>query len=109
MDFRSKFEEYKTLTITTIEMVKDDQDVRDIILKKNNILEEIKKEEFNEEELKEIIKELNIESVEKDLVLTIKKEMVNTKRKIDNLNKAKLARMNYKKSEYQPTLFRGNA
>lgn len=109
MDFRSKFEEYKNLTITTIEMVKNDQSISDIILKKNNILEEIKKEEFNEEELKEIIKELNIEEVEKDLVLTIKKEMVNTKIKIDNFNKARVARASYRKSEYQPTLFRGKA
>ena len=109
MNFRNKLEEYRDLTITTIEMVKNDQDVTDIIFKKNNILEEIKKEEFNEEELKETIKELNIEAIEKDLVLTIKKEMVNTKRKIENINQSKVIRQSYRKSEYQFTLFRGEA
>lgn len=109
MNFKNKLEEYRNLTIYAIEMVKNDQDIKEIITKKNNILEEIKKEKFDEEELKEIIKEFNIEKIENELVLIIKKEMANTKRKIDNLNKANLARMNYKKSEYQPTLFRGNA
>lgn len=109
MDFRKKFEEYIKLTIATIEMVQNDKNVTDIIFRKNNILEEIKKEEFNEEELREIIKELNVEKIENELVLTIKKEMVNTKRKIDNINQSKMIRQSYRNSEYQFTLFRGKA
>ena len=103
IDLKQLLEEYKNLTLILIEKAKNDEELSENIEKKNNILREIKEFNYTEDEVKGIIKELNIPEIENELNLTIKKEMVKIKKKIENIRAARVARKMYRMSS-QPQI-----
>lgn len=108
---RSQLEEYKQTVLDLIEKVRRDGEVSDVLLeKKNFILKEIKEADYNKEEIKNTIEELSILSLENELELEIKKEMVKIKKKIENMKTSELMRENYRNLQRQKiVLFRGRA
>lgn len=98
MDIRKLLEEYKKLIIILIDKANNVEDLEEWINKSNDILKEIKKINYNDEELKRILKEFNIEELENELRLTIKKEMVKIKKKIEHIKVARNARKMYRAS-----------
>jgi hypothetical protein len=109
MNLRTLLVEYKNTTLILIEKAKKDEELTDLISKSNAILEEAKKIEYTENELEEILKELNIVELENELRLTIKKEMVKIKKKIENIRTTKMARQTYRNSRRDLRLFIGKA
>ncbi|OOM79978.1 hypothetical protein [Clostridium sp. BL-8] len=111
ISLRQQLEEYESTIVDLIEGVKENQELSDLLLrKKNNLLKEIKEAKYDEEEIRRNLDELNIPAIENELELTIKKEMVKIKKKIENIRTAKLARRNYKSLQQEKfVLFRGKA
>lgn len=98
MNLRQLLEEYKKLTLILIEKAKNGEELEEEINKSNNILKEIKKLNYKEEDIKNILKEFNIPELENELSLTIKKEMVKIKKQIEAMRNAKKARKMYRVS-----------
>ncbi len=108
---RKELEEYKKTVLDLIEEVQKDQELSDQLLeKKNNILKEIRDAGYDKCEIERNIEELGITAAENELELTIKKEMVKIKKKIENIRTTKIARKNYNNQQRaQMVLFRGKA
>lgn len=108
---KQQLEEYKKTVQELIESVKNYGELPDLLMqKKKDILQNIKESGYNEEEIKNNVEELDILSLENELELAIKKEMVTIKKKIENIRTSRLARDNYKNSQRQKiVLFRGKA
>jgi hypothetical protein len=105
IDFRKPLEEYKNLTLSLIEKAKNDEELAELINKRDDILKEFKITDYSKDEFKEIVKKLNIIELDNELQLIVKKEMVKIKKKIENIKDAKLARNSYKNSREQVKLF----
>ncbi|ENZ31476.1 hypothetical protein HMPREF1084_02995 [Clostridium butyricum 60E.3] len=97
--------EYKALTLDIIERVNEDGSIGYLLDERQVILEEIKKSDFEESDIKRICNNLNIVELEKELNICINQEIVNTKRKMSNLKKMKTANMNYASIGYVPSRF----
>ncbi|WP_297417071.1 hypothetical protein [Clostridium sp.] len=106
---RNLLEEYRNITLKLIEKTKNGEDLTNLIKQSNNILDEVRKVEYNKNELEEILIELNIENLENELRLTIKQEMVKIKKKIENIRTIKIARQTYRNSHREIKLFIGRA
>lgn len=96
VELRQLISEYKEITLDLIEKVKNDDELEEGIKRRNNILKKIKNTNHNEEEIKELLKKANVSALDNELELTIKKEMVKIKKKIENMRKAKNARKMYR-------------
>jgi len=105
MNLRTLLEEYKNITVILIEKAKKDEDLTDLISKSNYILAEAKKTDYTKKELEEILMELNIIELENELRFTIKKEMVQIKKKIENIRTTKIARETYRNQRRNLKLF----
>lgn len=106
-----QLEEYKKTVEELIESMKKDGELPDLLLeKKKSILLEIKEAGYDPQDIKNSVEELNILVLENELELAIKKEMVNIKKKIENIRTSRLARDNYRNLQRQKVvLFRGKA
>lgn len=111
MILSEKLNEYKKIIVDLTEEVKKNQELSDLLLrKKNSILKEIRETDCDEEEIKKSLEELGIPALENELELTIKKEMVTIKKKIENIRTAKKVRKNYSNLQQEKfVLFRGKA
>lgn len=111
MILSEKLNEYKKVIVDLTEEVKRNQELSNLLLrKKNNLLKEIREADYDEEEIKKSLEELGILALENELELTIKKEMVTIKKKIENIRTAKKVRRNYSNLQQEKfVLFRGKA
>lgn len=106
----TQLEEYKKVILNLIESAKAGEGLSELLNKKKNILKEIEEAGYDKNEIQEYVKKLEILELENELQLTIKKEMVTIKKKIENFRTAKKARQNYRNLDKQNiVLFRGKA
>lgn len=105
INFRKPLEEYRDLTLNLIDKAKNDEELSDLINKRDNILKEFDEADYSKEEFKKIVKEFNILKLDNELQLIVKKEMVKIKKKIENIRATRVARDGYGKSHEQIKLF----
>ena len=101
MNFRKPLEEYRDLTLNLIENAKKNEELSNLIDKRDNVLKEFDRVDYSEEEFRKIVKEFNIIELDNELQLIVKKEMVQIKRKIENIRKSRVAKSNYTKSQQE--------
>lgn len=99
MNLREYLEEYRDLTLKIIDEVKKDGQISPSIDKREEIIKAVNIQDFDKEEIKTIVKLLNLEKLEEELQILYKKEMVEVKRQIDNIKKAKQININYNNIE----------
>lgn len=99
------FREYKALTLDIIERANEDGSIEYLLDERQVILDEIKNGNFEKSDINIICNNLKIVELEKELNICINKEIVNTKRKMENLKKMKTANMNYVSIGYVPPRF----
>lgn len=105
MDIEVCLSEYKALTLDIMERTNTDGLIEYLINERQQLLNEILKLEYLEDEIKKIADSLNIIQLEKELEILIKKEKVNTKKKIENLKKMRVANIKYMSMPYMPSMF----
>jgi len=105
INFRNQLEEYRNLTLSLIEKAKNDEELSEIINKRDNILKEFDEADYGKEEFKKIVKEFNILELDNELELIVKKEMVKIKKQIENIRSTRIARNGYSNSQTQIKLF----
>jgi hypothetical protein len=105
INFRKSLEKYRNLTLNLMEKAKDDEELSDLINKRSDILKEFDETDYDKEEFKKIVQELNIIELNNELQLTVKKEMVKIKKQIENIRATRVARNSYSKSQQQVMLF----
>lgn len=105
MNLEEYLREYKTLTLHIMERINIDKSVVYLLDERQVILDKIT--ELNEDKIKikHISESLNLVELEKELNLITKKELVNTKIKIENLKKMRNANMKYNSIGYVPSKF----
>jgi hypothetical protein len=110
INLRVFLDEYKKIILELIERTKKGEELSVLIKNRNNMLKKIEESDYDEEELKKIVKELSILKLENELQLTIKKEMVTIRKKINNIKTTRVIRERYNSTE-KPNfiLFRGKA
>lgn len=105
MNLSEYLEEYKTLTLVLIDAVKNDDEMNDLIRKREVILESINNLNFDEKEIKTIGNSLKLLELEEELQNSVKKEKVRIKRQIETLKKARQANTNYNSIENKARVF----
>ena len=105
MNFRKPLEEYRDLTLNLIENAKKNEELSNLINKRDNVLKEFDEVDYSKEEFKKNVKEFNILELDNELQLTVKKEMVKIKKQIENIRATRVAREGYGKSQEQIKLF----
>jgi len=109
VDLRDRLTEYRDITVTLIKMAEKDEELQDTIALRGNILKEIENTDYNKQELKALIEELNIEELDEQLKLIIKKEIKSIRTQLDNVNKGREAVKCIRNTKQQPTFFVGRA
>lgn len=97
--------EYRALTLDIMEKVNEDGIIEYLFNERQYILDEIRKLSFSKEEINRMVESLNIIQLDTELNLLMKKEKVNTRRKMENLKKMKNANMQYMSIGYVPSKF----
>lgn len=109
IDLKKPLEEYKNLTLELIKKAKNDEDLSELINKRDDILKEIGKHEYSKDEFRKIVESLEILKLDEELKLVVKKEMVEIKKKIEKIRTARVARMSYRNSTEKIKLFMNKA
>lgn len=102
---KKPLEEYKKLTIELIRKAKNDEDLSELINKRDDILKDIGQQDYNKEEFRNIVQALDIIKLDDELKLVVKKEMVQVKKKIEKIRAARVARTSYRNSSESIKLF----
>lgn len=105
MNLRECLEEYRNLTLKLIENLKDERDLDLLIEKRQQVLEVISGLIFDKDEFEEIATSLNIIELDNQLVDLVSQEKIQTKEKLDNLKKLRVARKNYNSMPSNPVIF----
>lgn len=109
IELKKPLEEYKRLTIELIRKAKNDEDLAELINKRDEILKDIGQQDYNKEEFRNIVQALDIIKLDDELKLVVKKEMVEVKKKIEKIRLARVARTSYRNSSESIKLFRNKA
>ena len=109
MDLKKPLEEYKNLTLELIRKATNDEDLSELINKRDDILKEIEQHDYNKEDFRNIVQSLDILKLDEELKLVVKKEMVGIKKKIDKIRAARVARIGYRNSSERIKLFMNKA
>lgn len=102
MDLKNYLEQYRDLTLLLIDKIQNNEDLSNFVRQRDNIIKKIGDLDFSKEEIRSIYLEFNIEMLEQKLEKAIEKEKVETRRKIEKLKKARVARNSYVKMEDRP-------
>lgn len=95
MNLRECLEEYRNLTLKLIENTQGDKELNSLIEKREKILKVISELKFTSEEFTEIADSLEIQELDSKLITLVSKEKNETKEKLNNLKKLRVARKNY--------------
>jgi hypothetical protein len=109
IDLRKNLEEYKNLTLELIKKAKNDEDLSQLINERDDILKEIGRHNYNKEDFRNIVQSLDILKLDEELKLVVRKEMVEIKKRIEQIRAARVARNGYRKSSESIKLFMNKA
>ncbi|WP_294400636.1 hypothetical protein [uncultured Clostridium sp.] len=105
MELEEYLREYKALTLDIMERAGEDGSIEYLLDEREEILNKIKKINFEQAKLELICNKLNLVDLEEELSLFIKKEIVNTKKKMEKIKKMHAANMKYVSIGYVPSRF----
>lgn len=105
MDLKASLENYRNITIELIEKVKKGEDLNTLLQKRGELIENIKRLNFTNEEFQTIAKSFDILKLEEKFQESINKEKENIKEKIRFVNITREARIKYESSQFRPTFF----
>lgn len=105
MNLEEYLKEYKALTLDMMERINIDGEIEYLFNERQQILDEINSEKYDKNEIKDIGKALNLLKLEEELILMMKKEKVNTRKKLEKLRKMHDANMKYNAVGYVNSRF----
>ncbi|WP_017211311.1 hypothetical protein [Clostridium beijerinckii] len=107
MNVREYLEEYKSVTLDLMEIIKRrDNQGEDLIKQRDKILEIMRNSsDIDKEEIKIIGNSLGLLELEKELQDLSQKEKVKIRKEIEMLKKSKQANMNYNRIENKSRVF----
>lgn len=105
MELEEYLKEYKALTLDIMERANEDGSIGYLLEEREELLNNIKKNNYNQLEFKRICSELKLVELEKELNSYIRKEIVNSKNKMEKIKKMHNASMKYSAIGYAPSRF----
>lgn len=107
MNLKEYFEEYKSVTLALMEIIKrGDNQGEELIKKREEILKAVNSSpDFDKEEIKIIGNSLGLLDLEKELQALSQKEKVKIRKEIEMLKKSKQVNMNYNRIENKARVF----
>ncbi|MBE6062473.1 MAG: hypothetical protein E7207_02670 [Clostridium butyricum] len=105
MTLRECLEKYKIITIELIEKTKQGKELDDLLLQRDNIINEIFTLKFEKNEIKSTIDRLGIMLLEEEFQNNIKKEQLKIKNQIKSLRQNIVARKRYDDVQFRPSFF----
>lgn len=105
MELRELLEKYNNCTLKAIEFIKEDKDIEEFVICRENLLENFKCLEFDKEEGMLIAKKLNIFQNDEKLNKMIIAKKIEIKSEIELIKKRRLARQNYGNLSSKPIYF----
>lgn len=105
MDLEQCLIEYKALTLDIMERINIDESVVYLLEERQVVLDKIIELNKDTSKFKYICESLNLFELERELNLITKKELVNTKIKIESLKKMRSANLQYNSIGYIPSRF----
>ncbi|EMU53509.1 hypothetical protein [Clostridium butyricum] len=96
---------YKELTLRIMQRAKDDGSIGHLVEERQQVLEAIKKDEFDKGYLKSVCDDLDILNLEKKLIIFMNEEIKSTKESMSKLKKMHTANMQYNSIGYVPSYF----
>lgn len=86
MDLKQNMEKYKNLTLELMDRIEEQGNRLYLLQQREDILNEIKNEGYNQEELQDICNELGIVETEHELKRKVADEMLNLKKQMKEVN-----------------------
>lgn len=105
MDLNTLLVDYKNITLELIESISDIEKVEDLMIKRQQIIDDINLNSFDKTKFKEVADNLNLLEIENDLINKMKKENVTAKKALENIRRLKKARSIYNRGEEKPVFF----
>lgn len=105
MELRELLEKYNNCTLKAMEFIKEDKDIEEFVISRENLLENFKDLEFSKEEGLIIANELNIFKNDEKLNKLIIDKKIEIKNEIELIKKRRQARQNYGNFSSKPVYF----
>lgn len=95
MKIKEIMKEYKDVTEEIIKRIDNDENFEDLVNKRQEFLEQIKSEDFQVEDLRKVVEELEILELEKRVSKKVLEEKEKVKEEIKNTQKQRVAHNSY--------------
>lgn len=105
MNLRENLESYRDITYKLIDKTKSNNNLDDLLKKRQEIINNIGLLKFNKEDFQDIINSLGIFPLEEELQKAINEEKLNIRNKINSINKTREARIKYENTQFKPSFF----
>ena len=105
MDLEQYLIRYEELTLQLINSVKKEEDLGDLLIKRQEILDILHKFKFSQQDYKYLKLKDRILKLDEELKFEINKSKESLRKRIESLKKAKQARSKYDQSQIRYTFF----
>lgn len=102
MELEKILEEYKTLTMEMLKEIDNAERLVALLDKRQETIDAIRKNNFQQKDLIELVNELNLLELDKQLKNNIEKEQLKTKKALTNVRRLRQARRSYIKRDGMP-------
>lgn len=98
-------EKYKGLSSELLEKADEIDNIELLISKRAEVIEKINEIQYDRDEFKKLVQELNLIEIEDQIFMTISKEKLKIRKALDNVQKLKRAQEMYNREEGIPVYF----